>query len=153
MLCYIRVKCLCSAMLHLLLSWKSNEPGPSLYRDNICTNWIDEINMCWFWWQQNLSYYVIKLKGLQEPQICILSASEHGASLLPLAHLAAWKPLLICPPASVSTSPIWTGIKGPNANSCAEIRHVSIYSNLCNHTLFKITSFYTWLKYVMSACV
>lgn len=40
----------------------------------------------------------------------------------------------------MSTSPIWTGIKGPNANSCAEISHVSIYSyfvHQCNHTLFE----------------
>lgn len=62
----------------------------------------------------------------------IMSKSERRASLLPLAHLAAWWLLLICPQASVSTSPIWTGIKGPNTNSCAEISHVSIYSYFVN---------------------
>lgn len=63
----------------------------------------------------------------------IMSERERQASLLPLAHLAAWWLLLICPQASVSTSPIWTRIKGPNTNSCAEISHVSIYSYFVNH--------------------
>lgn len=62
----------------------------------------------------------------------IMSESERQTSLLPLAHLAAWWLLLICPQASVGTSPIWTRIKGPNTNSCAEISHVSIYSYFVN---------------------
>lgn len=74
-------------------------------------------------------------------QFIISSQSERQASLLPLAHLAAWWLLLICPQASVSTSPIWTRIKGPNTNSCAGISHVSIYSYFVNqcttHTLLK----------------
>lgn len=64
----------------------------------------------------------------------IVSEEERRASLLPLAHLAAWWLLLICPQASVSTSPIWTRIKGPNTNSCAEISHVSIYSYFVNQS-------------------
>lgn len=69
--------------------------------------------------------------GATDSQL-LVSESECGASLLPLAHLAAWWLLLICPQASVSTSPIWTRIKGPNTNSCAEISHVSIYSYFVN---------------------
>lgn len=67
-------------------------------------------------------------KKLQDSQIPSLSCLKVSARLLPLAQLAAWWLLLICPWANVSTSPIWTRIKGPNANSCAEISHVSIYS-------------------------
>lgn len=69
--------------------------------------------------------------GAADSQL-IISKSERQASLLPLAHLAVWWPLLICPQASVSTSLIWTRIKGPNTNSCAEISHVSIYSYFVN---------------------
>ena len=51
--------------------------------------------------------------------------------------------MLICPQASGSTSAIWTRIKEPNTNSCAEISHVSIYSyfvNLCTtHAAHKMT--------------
>lgn len=95
--------------------------------------------------QQNPSYFVKKPRDATQRLCCvcscppgptdsqlIMSKSERRASLLPLAHLAAWWLLLICPQASVSTSPIWTGIKGPNTNSCAEISHVSIYSYFVN---------------------
>lgn len=67
-------------------------------------------------------------KKLQHSQIHSLSCLKVSTRLLPLAQLAAWWLLLICPWANVSTSPIWTRIKGPKANSCAEISHVSIYS-------------------------
>lgn len=78
----------------------------------------------------------------------IMSERKRQASLMPLAHLAAWWLLLICPQASVSTSPIWTRIKGPNTNSCAEISHVSIYSyfvNQCTAHAAQITSSYIWI--------
>lgn len=83
----------------------------------------------------------------------IVSEEERRASLLPLAHLAAWWLLLICPQASVSTSPIWTRIKGPNTNSCAEISHVSIYSyfvNQCTTHSAQIMNCYIWIRFVFS---
>lgn len=81
--------------------------------------------------EQNLT--VMLCAALQEPQIHSLSKSERRASLLPLAQLAVLWLLLIYPQASVSKSLIWTRIKRPNTNSCAEISHVSIYSYFVNH--------------------
>lgn len=61
------------------------------------------------------------LPGATASQLIISESERRG----PVCCLQpTWQPggpLLICPRASVSTSPIWTGIKGPNTNICAEI--------------------------------